>query len=101
MNVLWLLRTSAAPLQAGRAPEQQLLSLMLLPLRVAQRTSCCLQTLTRILVLQELRKQTSKCPICRDQVDSLLHIKMQKTQHKTPTGAAAAAAAQKIEELKV
>ena len=51
--------------------------------------------------LQELRKQTSKCPICREQVDSLLHIKMQKTAHKVPTGAAAAAAAQKIEELKV
>lgn len=49
----------------------------------------------------ELRKQTSKCPICREQVDSLLHIKMQKTSHKVPTGAAAAAAAQKIEELKV
>ena len=55
----------------------------------------------RPAVMQELRKQTSKCPICREQVDSLLHIKMQKTSHKVPTGAAAAAAAQKIEELKV
>jgi hypothetical protein len=27
---------------------------------------------------QELRKQTSKCPICRNQVESLLHIKMYK-----------------------
>eukprot|EP00884_Botryococcus_braunii_P018074 jgi/Botrbrau1/4950/Bobra.0122s0028.1 len=27
---------------------------------------------------QELRRQTSKCPICRNHVDSLLHIKMQK-----------------------
>ncbi len=25
---------------------------------------------------QELRKQTSKCPICRNQVESLLHIKV-------------------------
>lgn len=30
---------------------------------------------------QELRKQTSKCPICRNHVDSLLHIKM---SHRTP-----------------
>ena len=27
---------------------------------------------------QELRKQTSKCPICRNQVESLLHIRMQR-----------------------
>lgn len=27
---------------------------------------------------QELRRQTSKCPICRNHVESLLHIKMQK-----------------------
>jgi E3 ubiquitin-protein ligase MGRN1 len=27
---------------------------------------------------QELRKQTSKCPICREQVESLLHIKLRK-----------------------
>lgn len=26
--------------------------------------------------MQELRKQTSKCPICRNHVDALLHIKM-------------------------
>ena len=25
---------------------------------------------------QELRKQTSRCPICRNHVESLLHIKM-------------------------
>ena len=30
---------------------------------------------------QELRKQTSKCPICRNQVESLLHIKMYKVQY--------------------
>ena len=29
---------------------------------------------------QELRKQTSKCPICRNQVESLLHIKMYKVR---------------------
>ena len=27
---------------------------------------------------QELRKQSSKCPICRNHVESLLHIKMNK-----------------------
>ncbi len=27
---------------------------------------------------QELRKQTSKCPICRNQVESLLHIKVSR-----------------------
>ena len=28
---------------------------------------------------QELRKQTSKCPICRNHVESLLHIRMVST----------------------
>ena len=51
--------------------------------------------------MQELRKQTSKCPICRNHVESLLHIKMHKGPSKIPQGAAAEAVAQKIEELKV
>ena len=33
---------------------------------------------------QELRKQTSKCPICRNQVESLLHIKMYKGPKPLP-----------------
>ena len=34
---------------------------------------------------QELRKQTSKCPICRNQVESLLHIKVRRrAQHGMP-----------------
>ncbi|PRW34052.1 putative E3 ubiquitin- ligase LOG2 isoform B [Chlorella sorokiniana] len=33
---------------------------------------------------QELRKQTSKCPICRNQVESLLHIKMYKGPKPAP-----------------
>jgi predicted ATP-dependent serine protease len=33
---------------------------------------------------QELRKQTSKCPICRNQVESLLHIKMYKGAKPAP-----------------
>lgn len=28
--------------------------------------------------VQELRKQTQKCPICRNHVESMLHIKVQK-----------------------
>lgn len=42
---------------------------------------------------QELRKQTSKCPICRNHVESLLHIKMSKGARKAAASAAAAAAA--------
>ena len=36
---------------------------------------------------QELRKQTSKCPICRNHVESLLHIKMHKGQKQGAAGA--------------
>ncbi|KAK9788571.1 hypothetical protein WJX73_002760 [Symbiochloris irregularis] len=50
---------------------------------------------------QELRKQTSKCPICRNHVESLLHIKMHKNPSKITQEAAAEAVAQKIEELKI
>ncbi len=35
---------------------------------------------------QELRKQTSKCPICRNQVESLLHIRMQRRGAETKPG---------------
>lgn len=64
---------------------------------------------TQAGVLQELRKQTSKCPICRNHVESLLHIKMANAPNKTlqgpakaPQGTAAAEAiAAKIEDLKV
>lgn len=41
---------------------------------------------------QELRKQTSKCPICRNHVESLLHIKMSKGARKAAASAAGAAA---------
>ena len=41
--------------------------------------------------LQELRKQTSKCPICRNHVESLLHIKMHKGSKASPPQQAAAA----------
>jgi len=43
--------------------------------------------------VQELRKQTSKCPICRNHVEALLHIKMaqRKLQHVDSTAKAAAA----------
>lgn len=45
--------------------------------------------------VQELRKQTSKCPICRNHVESLLHIKMSKGGQKlgAPTSTAAQAPA--------
>lgn len=39
-------------------------------------TACFLTACFPSWVLQELRKQTSKCPICRNHVESLLHIKM-------------------------
>jgi hypothetical protein len=42
---------------------------------------------------QELRKQSSKCPICRNHVESLLHIKMQHKPTKKQINAALAAAA--------
>ncbi|KAL6767261.1 hypothetical protein ACKKBG_A39260 [Auxenochlorella protothecoides x Auxenochlorella symbiontica] len=42
---------------------------------------------------QELRKQTSKCPICRNHVESLLHIKMTKGARRAAAAAVAAAAA--------
>ncbi len=35
---------------------------------------------------QELRKQTSKCPICRNQVESLLHIRMQRRGAESKPG---------------
>lgn len=35
---------------------------------------------------QELRRQTSKCPICRNHVESLLHIKMQKGANASGSG---------------
>eukprot|EP00891_Asterochloris_glomerata_P009535 jgi/Astpho2/9535/fgenesh1_pg.00146_%23_2_t len=41
---------------------------------------------------QELRKQTSRCPICRNHVESLLHIKMQKKPSRQQVNAAVAAA---------
>ena len=78
-----------------RAPP---LSALVLVLRMAA-------TCVSIAALQELRKQTSKCPICRNHVDSLLHIKMHKAATKAgtrqPQGAAAEAIAAKIEDLKV
>ena len=37
---------------------------------------------------QELRKQTSRCPICRNHVESLLHIKMQKKPSRQQVNAA-------------
>ncbi|KAL3141998.1 hypothetical protein ABBQ32_004641 [Trebouxia sp. C0010 RCD-2024] len=40
---------------------------------------------------QELRKQTSKCPICRNHVESLLHIKMQQKPSNKQVAAAVAA----------
>ncbi|BDA47512.1 probable E3 ubiquitin-protein ligase LUL1 [Coccomyxa sp. Obi] len=42
---------------------------------------------------QELRKQTSKCPICRNHVDSLLHIKMSQRTPKPVDSTAKATAA--------
>ena len=41
----------------------------------------------------ELRKQTSKCPICRDTVDSMLEIKRPKTQSSNSLKAVNSAAA--------
>ena len=41
---------------------------------------------------QELRKQTSRCPICRNHVESLLHIKMQKKPSRQQVNAAGEAA---------
>lgn len=40
---------------------------------------------------KELRKQTSKCPICRNHVESLLHIKMQQRPSNKQVAAAVAA----------
>ena len=39
----------------------------------------------------ELRKQTSKCPICRNQIESLLHIRINKQQQAAAAAGAAGA----------
>ncbi len=53
------------------------------------------------LVVQELRKQTSKCPICRVHVDSLLHIKRGNNQAKKQSVDSAAAVSAAVSELKL
>lgn len=42
---------------------------------------------------QELRKQSSKCPICRNHVESLLHIRIGKKGRETAAAAAAGSGA--------
>ena len=52
--------------------------------------------------LQELRKQTSKCPICRNHVESLLHIKMHKAAAAPkPPVDSTAAVADAVRDLKL
>lgn len=49
--------------------------------------------LVRCAHVQELRKQTQRCPICRNPVESLLHIRLgNKAATAPPAGKAAAAA---------
>ena len=48
----------------------------------------------------ELRKQTSKCPICRDTVDSMLEIKRPKATSKPAVDSAAAVTAA-VNDLKL
>ena len=51
---------------------------------------------------QELRKQTSKCPICRNHVESLLHIKMHKPgAGPKPAVDSTAAVADAVRDLKL
>ncbi len=49
----------------------------------------------------ELRKQTSKCPICRDTVDSMLEIKRPKTITSKPSVDSAAAVTAAVNDLKL
>ena len=52
--------------------------------------------------VQELRKQTSKCPICRNHVESLLHIKMHKANPgPKPAVDSSAAVADAVRDLKL
>jgi hypothetical protein len=46
----------------------------------------------------ELRKQTSKCPICRDNVDSMLEIKTASSKQNVDSAAAVTAA---VNDLKL
>ena len=48
----------------------------------------------------ELRKQTSKCPICRDTVDSMLEIKRPKATSKPAVDTSAAVTAA-VNDLKL
>ncbi len=50
--------------------------------------------------MQELRKQTSKCPICRNHVESLLHIKMAQRKSKPPVDSSAKVA-EAVKDLKL
>ena len=49
----------------------------------------------------ELRKQTSKCPICRDNVDSMLEIKRPKTASSKQNVDSAAAVTAAVNDLKL
>ena len=49
----------------------------------------------------ELRKQTSKCPICRDTVDSMLEIKRPKTVSSKQAVDSAAAVTAAVNEMKL
>ncbi|KAK9905555.1 hypothetical protein WJX75_002064 [Coccomyxa subellipsoidea] len=50
---------------------------------------------------QELRKQTSKCPICRNHVNSLLHIKMTQRVQKPTQVNSTAKVAEAVKGLKL